>query len=347
VDKDRDNTLLVIRLSAMGDVAMTVPVLLSLVRHNPFLKLVILTRPFFAPIFRDIPNIEVIIADLENEYRGIGGLFALAKHLRRHRFNGVADLHNVLRTKILKVFFVGSGVPFVQLDKGRKEKSKLTRWGSKEIEALMTTHERYAAVFRQMGFALKLDSQDVLERRQVSKAIEDYLPEGEIKLIGIAPFAAFQSKMYPLEFMEEVLIKLADTKKYKIIVFGGGAKEIKTLKQLEKKYTNCYSVGGRLAFKRELDLISHLDLMVAMDSGNGHLAAMFGVPTITLWGNTHPFTGFAPFGQPASHQILSDRTRYPLIPTSVYGRKVPEGYDRVMESIHPDMVVEKILSTLR
>ena len=56
-------------------------------------------------------------------------------------------------------------------------------------------------------------------------------------------------------------------------------------------------MAGKYKFKEELALISNLDLMVSMDSSNGHLAAIYGVPIVTLWGVTHPFLGFAPFGQ--------------------------------------------------
>ena len=83
-----------------------------------------------------------------------------------------------------------------------------------------------------------------------------------------------------------------------------------------------------------------------MDSGNGHLAAMYGIPVITLWGVTHPFTGFVPFHQPMENQLISDVEKYPLLPTSVYGNKYPTGYENVMESIEPLAVIEKIKKLL-
>jgi ADP-heptose:LPS heptosyltransferase len=79
-----------------------------------------------------------------------------------------------------------------------------------------------------------------------------------------------------------------------------------------------------------------------MDSGNAHLAAMYGVPTITLWGVTHPFTGFMPFGQPIERAILPNLAKYDQIPTSIYGNKVPPGYEKVMHTIKPETVIEAI-----
>jgi ADP-heptose:LPS heptosyltransferase len=146
--------------------------------------------------------------------------------------------------------------------------------------------------------------------------------------------------------MEKVVQELNDTNKYKMILFGGYKKEAVVLDTLENKYGNVFNAAGKFPFSDELSLMSNLELMVAMDSGNAHLAAMYGVPTLTLWGVTHPFAGFYPFGQPDGNAILADRNRYPLIPTSIYGNKFPTGYDNVMATIEPKQVVEKIVEIL-
>jgi ADP-heptose:LPS heptosyltransferase len=80
-----------------------------------------------------------------------------------------------------------------------------------------------------------------------------------------------------------------------------------------------------------------------MDSGNGHLAAMYGVPIITIWGGTHPFAGYAPFLQPKENQFLPDLKKYPLLPLSIYGNKMIEGYENVIDSVDFDAVVNRII----
>ncbi|NNK12235.1 MAG: glycosyltransferase family 9 protein, partial [Flavobacteriaceae bacterium] len=317
----------------MGDVAMTVPILLALSRENPNLKLLVLTRPFFAPIFEKVPNTSVFTADLKNKHKGLLGIYRLARELKKLPLTAVADLHNVLRTKLLKFFFLGKRVPFIQINKGRKEKRKITSWRNKVLNPLKTTHERYADVFRKLGYSITLSREDVLEICEPTKEVNTFLNRNDKKLIGIAPFAAFSGKMYPLHLMKKALVKLNNTNEYKIILFGGGKEEAELLSSLSNKYTNCFNVVGKLTFTEELCLISHLQLMVSMDSGNGHLAAMYGIPTVTLWGITHPYIGFAPYGQPLVNSILADRDQYPAIPTSVYGNKHPEGYEKAMETI--------------
>lgn len=105
-------------------------------------------------------------------------------------------------------------------------------------------------------------------------------------------------------------------------------------------------MAGKLNFHEELQLISNLDIMLSMDSGNAHIAAMLGVKVITLWGATHPFAGFKPFNQLLENCLVSDRVKYPLLPTSVYGNKIVPGYEDAMRTILPDEVVKKINSNL-
>ena len=112
-----------------------------------------------------------------------------------------------------------------------------------------------------------------------------------------------------------------------------------------KKYV--INVAGKLKLQQELDLISNLDIMLSMDSGNAHIAAMFGIKVITLWGATHPFSGFVPFNQPLENCLVSDREKFPQLPTSVYGNKKVAGYEDAMRSIPVETILEKIRACIK
>jgi len=335
--------ILVIRFSAMGDVAMTVPVLLALTQQYPDLKVTVLTRSFFAPLFSQLPNVAIFEADVKGAHKGILGLWKLYKALKKLRIEAVGDLHNVLRSNFLKLLFRLDQMPVYQIDKGRKEKRELTATRHKKFKQLKTTHERYATVFAQMGYPVVLDTTQLVQKQTLGGNRAKLLA-GTQKLIGIAPFAAFEGKMYPLAQMAEVIEALKGQKKYKIFLFGGGQHEREQVAQFaDGKY--CINTIGQLSFAEELALISNLDVMLAMDSGNAHLAAIYGIATVTLWGVTHPYAGFAPFQQ-EKHTLLADREKYPLVPTSVYGNKFPEGYEKAIAGIPPAQIVGKILSLL-
>lgn len=328
--------ILVIRLSAMGDVAMTVSVLQALTTQYPNLKITVLTRGFFKPFFRNLNNVLVFAADVKGKHKGVLGLYKLSRELKAFGFDAIADLHNVLRSKILNIFFFGKKI--AQIDKGRTEKKALV--AGQKVEQLKTTHQRYADVFAELGYSVDLLNPLFPEKTELTSELKHFISNKDLPVVGIAPFAAFEGKMYPLEQMKLVINQLS--KDYNIILFGGGAKEILQLNTIASQTKNTISVAGKISLSQELDIISNLDVMLAMDSGNAHIAAMMGIKVVTIWGVTHPFAGFAPFNQPDNYQLLADRNQFPLIPTSIYGNKQPEGYENAAASITVEEIVEKI-----
>ncbi|NND62118.1 MAG: glycosyltransferase family 9 protein [Flavobacteriaceae bacterium] len=338
--------IFVIRLSAMGDVAMTVPVLKIFKATYPEVKITVLSKKFLKPLFNDIEGIEFMEADVKRQHKGIFGLLKLANEARSLGIDAVADLHNVIRSKVIAKSLSVKGVQVATIDKGRSEKKKLTQAKGMGIVKLKSTHQRYADVFETLGYPLDLSKVVFKSRSPLNKRLLTIIGDEPKKCIGIAPFAAYHSKMYPLNLMQQVLTELDATQEYRILLFGGGKKEEEVLNEMAQPLESVTNVAGTLTFEEELDLISNLDLMVSMDSGNGHLAAMYGIPVITLWGVTHPYAGFTPFGQPEENQLLADRIQYPLIPTSVYGNKYPDGYEKAMETIEPVVVIQKIKDTL-
>jgi ADP-heptose:LPS heptosyltransferase len=337
--------ILVIRLSALGDVAMAVPVLVALTQRYPEVKITLLTRPFFAPLFADIPQVNVFPVDLKNRHKGFAGLIRLFRDLKKLRLNAVADLHQVLRSMILSTLFWLSGTTVKTIHKGRLDKKRLTRPENKVWKQLKTTHQRYADVFEKLGFPISPDRNALLAKKPIGQLLVKLNIDASKKLIGIAPFAKFPSKTYPKDLMLEVIQLLDKTGNYSLLLFGA-PNEFGALEFFSNNRANTFNLAGKLTFTEELQLISKLDLMLSMDSGNAHLAANFGVPVITLWGVTHPYAGFAPFNQPMENALLSDRTRYPQIPTSVFGKIVPKDYEDCMRTIEPRMVVDRVEEVL-
>ena len=333
--------ILVIRLSAMGDVAMTVPVLRAFSLQYPQVKITVVSRPFFKPFFRDIPNLDFFAIDVNQKHKGIIGLVRLYNELKKLNIDAVADLHNVLRSKVVRGLFAVSGKKIAFTDKGRKDKKALTRAKNKVFSPVKSMFERHCTTFEELGFPIDLNNPSFPEKSILSGEILKITGDKTQKWIGIAPFAQYDSKVYPLDLMQEIVIELARND-YKLFLFGGGQNEIDKLNQLKRDFQNVIVVAGKLKLAQELDLISNLDAMLSMDSGNAHIGAMLGIKVITLWGATHPFAGFKPFNQSDEFCLTADRSSYPLIPTSVYGNKIVEGYEDAMKTITPQTVVDKI-----
>ena len=336
----------IIRLSAMGDVAMIVPVILAFAKQYPHVVITVVSKSFFKPIFKLIPNVNFVPVHTHHQHKGLFGIVKLAQTLKHKKVTHIADLHHVLRTKIIRLFFLFSNVKIAVTDKGRAEKKALTRAKNKVFKPLKPMTERHLETFAKLGFPLEFSQPYFLPNLELSDRTLEVSGIKTTTWIGIAPFAQHQGKIYPLDLMEQVLSNLSQQQNVTIFLFGGGKKECEVLKDFAQKYTNVKSVAGAISLEHELELISNLDVMLSMDSGNAHLAALFGVKTITLWGATHPFAGFAPYAQPLENCLVADRLVYPLLPTSVYGNKQVEGYEQVMRTILPEKVVETVLKQL-
>lgn len=115
--------ILVIRLSAMGDVAMTIPVLQQLLQQNPDVQITMLTQKFLAPLFEPLERTTVYTIETKGKHKGLKGLYKLYRELKnQYHFDAIADLHNVLRSRVISFLFKIAGIKTVSIDKGRIEK---------------------------------------------------------------------------------------------------------------------------------------------------------------------------------------------------------------------------------
>ena len=337
--------ILVIRFSAMGDVAMTVPVLREFKQNYGDTPLVMATRRIYEPFFKGIDQLTFHAFDPKNKHKGFLGLFKYFRELNSQDITAVADLHSNLRSTILCILFFLAGKKISRLDKGRAEKKKLTRKIHKVLVPLKLNSERYADVFRKLGFPFQLSHQ--LTKQEPAAITPVLYPLIGIrktqKWIGLSPFAQHQQKVYPLEKMEFVLMKLAELG-YKVFVFGGGAAEQTIAADWETQHQNIISIIGRINLEEELQLISHLDLMISMDSSGMHLASLKGIPVISLWGSTHPYAGFMGYGQSMSDAV---QIELECRPCSIYGN-IPcfRGDFACMNNLSPLVVIERVINKL-
>ncbi len=331
----------------MGDVAMTVPVIRAFVQQNPTVIITVVSRPFFRPFFEEIPNVNFFSVEVKGRHKGFLGLLKLYSDLKKLNIDAVADLHNVLRSIVVRNLLALSGKKVAHTNKGRADKKALTRAEKKIFEPVKPMVERHVDTFKELGFFVDLTNPIFPEKAILSDEISKVSGGKENnKWIGIAPFAQYESKVYPLDLMQKVVDELANNDNYKIFLFGGGKKETDQLNILATAKENVIVAAGKFTFDQEIQLISNLDLMLSMDSGNAHIAAMLGINVITLWGATHPYAGFKPFNQPIENCLVSDREKYPLLPTSVYGNKKVEGYENAMRTISIEKIVNSIQSQL-
>lgn len=325
----------------MGDVAMTVPVLKNVLDQNPDLKITIVSNAFFEPLFSGLERCYFHPAYLKERHKGFGGMYRLFKELTNlYKFDAVIDLHSVLRSHLLSLFFKMSRLSIATLDKGRREKKALTRQQQKIFIPLTSMHERYASVFRKIGISVQLDAdKSIYFKQEIPIALRAIFSSGK-KIIGVAPFAQFKEKMYPIEKMKILVGQLTEAN-YTVLLFGGGKQESDVLEHWEKDIFSAFNVSGKYSFNEELSIISNLDRMVSMDSANMHLASLFKVPVVSIWGATHPYAGFNGWGQSDKNSVQLELS---CRPCSVFGNKhCYRGDHACMQFISEEMIFQKIV----
>lgn len=328
----RDNQhIMILRFSALGDVAMTLPVVYSAAKAYPDVKFSMVTRPFFARLFMNRPKNLDVVAINPKDYSGVTGTARLLGRLGRLRPTAVADLHNVLRTWIIDNYFRCRGVRVAMVNKQRSDRSKALKTGSLQRSFI----ERYRDVLAELGLKFELTFNSLFPTAP-------QLPEPvEQPAIGIAPFARYFNKTYPPEMMRRVAERLCK-RGINVYLFGGRGDEAATLEEWAAEIDGCRSVAGRYGIEDELALMSALKLMVSMDSANQHLASLTGTRVLTIWGSTTPECGFTPYGQDESSAMVA---RTECQPCTVAGAPAcPLGHFNCMRQLNPEAVADRIIS---
>lgn len=327
--------ILVIRFSALGDIAMTVPVLASLCRQYPELQVTMLTSKMGEKIYKavlDLPNLQVRGIDVKKDYKGIGGLNRLYRELRTEGYDAVADLHDVLRTKWLNLRFSLHKMTKARIDKGRADKKALV--SHRRNEQLKSSIERYREVFEVLGLKVDLDFTP-------TPLTSDLILKSDIN-IGIAPFAQHKGKIYPKEQMLEVIDRLlAEKEDLHIYLFGGPEEQTELDGWASRNPERITNTAGRQYLGDDLRMMSKLNCMISMDSANMHMASLVGCRVVSIWGATDIKAGFYGYRQ-KTEDILS--LNLECRPCSIYGNKPCRFGDfRCMTGISPESVVKRVL----
>jgi ADP-heptose:LPS heptosyltransferase len=334
--------LLVMRLSAMGDVAMTVPVIASFLRAYPEMGVIMLSTPRLSSLFEGMERVTFFPVDTKKTYKGVSGMVKLFRKIKRdYSFEKMIDLHDVIRSKELRLMVRMSGKKAYVIDKGRAEKRMLVSPQQKEKRQLKSSFQRYLDVFEAAGYPFSIDFSGLMSKdAPLPEKITREIGSGALHRLAIAPFAQHVGKILPLEKTEQVVAHYAGRGDTQILLFGGGKAETDVFDAWTGKYPNTLSVAGKFTLLEEIQVLNHCDALLSMDSANMHLASLVNTPVVSIWGATHPYAGFYGYGQDPSDAVQLDM---PCRPCSIYGKKpcATNNY-ACLNGISIDLIINKI-----
>lgn len=328
---------------------MTLPVVYGACAANPECRFVFLTKPAAAKMFLHMPpNLTVEAVDTK-AYQGLKGLKRLLSEMcEGYGIDTIVDLHDVLRTKILRTMASFKGLKTVSIDKGRSQKRALTRHHHKKVIPLAHMSVRYREAFHEAGLNVADNFHSLFPSGIANPELFSHVTaprQNNETWIAIAPFAAHEGKVYPLHLLCKVIDYFAGRADTRLFIFGAGNEEDRKIQLMADNRPNIVNMAAAKAgLQTELALMSHCDALLAMDSANMHLASLVGLRTVSIWGATHPYAGFYGTGQNPADAIQLDIV---CRPCSVFGNKPCRRKDLLcLNGISPQLIISRLNAIL-
>ena len=331
--------ILIVKLSAIGDVIHALPVAGALKAADPSVQVTwIVERPAY-DLLVNHPNIDRIIVFDKARFKKGNGFFkelaALARELRQHQFDLALDLQGLFKSALISLL---SGAPTRLVYCNARE---LSNWFAKRVcGAYRDGHvvERYLDVARYLGckvnhadFAIHITEAEAAQAAATAQKAGLDLRQ---RYVILAPGANWPNKCWPAERFAELADRLAQDGLIPVVV--GGPKEKEVFEEIiANTKTPPINLIGRTSLKELAYVIQNAQAFVGGDTGPMHLAAAMGTKVVALFGPTDPKRN-GPYGE--GHQAL-------LVSRKCQGcwkRSCPENVDCLAE-----ITTESVLDALK
>ncbi len=322
--------VLFIRFSSLGDVLLTTPIIRAFRTHFPNTEIHFLTKKQFAPLLEYNPFIDTLISfDSENE-----SMLQLITRLQKEHYTHIIDLHDKLRSALIKRFVRGKVFTYKKKHHYRKKLLK-----DHELKPISSTVDLYASVLEDFDLSLDEKKLDFFLPDNEHDIAASFLPSDKKKIVTISPGTSWHTKQYPTEYYKKLIRHLLDNYDVRIVLIGTEQEKNLTTELAAVSETATLNLGGRTSMIESAVIIKHSDLFISGDCGPMHIAAAFEVPQIAIFGPTHPKLGFAPLNQNAKVLTLD----LDCSPCTLHGNKqCPESHFKCMMDLSPDMVLDQV-----
>lgn len=320
---------LVIRFSSAGDIILTSLFLRALRKRYPEGEIHLLTKRSFAALVENSPHVNTVIP--LNDHATLSEALELRRKLREEQYDVVFDLHNSLRSRIVRF---GLGKETAVFKKPTFKKWLLVKLKVNRLHPQLPIPERYLAVGRSRG--LHNDGHGLeLFTGNIQEPLPDDLP---LPIIALAPGARHFTKRWPSKryavLGNQLLSKYGGT-----ILLLGGPDEVEVCKEVEEEINgNALNLAGKTSLLEAAKAIDRCRLVVANDSALAHVAVARNVPVIAIFGSTVEEFGFAPYSPKATVVQNSDLACRPC--TTIGRSSCPKGHFACMMEIEVAQVME-------
>ncbi len=323
------NKVLIIRLSSLGDILLTAPLLRALKKINPQLEIDYLLRQEYKDALSLNPNLQELFLFTRNDFENL----KILNHLREKKYNLIIDLQNNFRSRGITSKLKGEKVKF---DKKSFQKILLVKAKINLLRNETPIPVRYAKMIE----GLTLDDFGL-------ELFTDKIPSADIQNknnpIGLCPGARHFTKRWPVEYYIQ-LSKYLIQNNFDVVLFGGriDSEICQKIYQEVPEVINLQNDNNILQTAADMKLCKAI---VCNDSGLMHTAAAVGVRVLTIFGSSVKEFGFAPYN---AKSLLLENNSLSCRPCSHIGKEnCPEKHFACMKEIKPEFVFNELIKFIK
>lgn len=334
--------ILIIRVTAIGDIVMASPVANAIKQKNPNANITWLVHEGFAPLLEQHPAIDNLITVDTTEWRALWA---------RKNLIGVARKFLELRDTLKPYNFdmaldlQGNGFSgFSTLISGARQRIALateqtnhlfvTKTISKNLGEHIQIGSEYRYFVNQLGFndtPWQMHVPDSIDARiKAEELLSAYFEDQPYAVI--CPFSQHPQKNWVKDYWQQIILRIRGRYKLRTVILGGenGAEEGSEI----GRATGAINLAGKTSLPETAALIRGAALVIGVDTGLTHMGNAVDTPTIALFGATSPYTYV---GNDCSKIIYLDRFCSPCKRNPTCNKKY-----QCMSDITPDTVLTAI-----
>lgn len=320
--------IVIIRLSSLGDVLLTTPILRLIRQHCPEAQLHFVVKAIYADLVRAHPCIDRVVCVEDGQ-----ALSAVLQPLRQTQYDLVLDLHRTLRSRLL---YHGLWARHkLSYSKRTVRRALLVSLGWNALRAMTPVPELYAAPLRRLGMQTPLSGLEMHLMPGSTEAVQAHLETvcpwaTQRPLLALAPGARWSTKQWPVARFAAVAEALASSQGAGVVVLGGTEDAPLATALCQQLSVPVLDSTGTLSLMQTAALLQRCRLLLSNDSGLMHMATALHVPVVAIFGPTVQEFGFYPFH--ATAQVVS--TALACRPCSTKGSKrCPRGHHHCMQQV--------------
>jgi lipopolysaccharide heptosyltransferase II len=338
--RPKPEKILIIRLSSIGDIVLTTPVIRLLKQKYPASKIDFVIKKEFAEILIDHPDINRLW--IYDSAQPSTKLRSVKKEIGSENYDLVVDLHKNFRSYYLTMWNNAGRV--IRYKKSVIRRVLFVHLKLNFYQRIFPVYLRYIDCLRSLEIFDDRKGHDLFFSNEIKEKLKNkyqfFLTTPGMPIIGIAPGAHHATKRWLPEHFASVIDYLTREKKSKVIIFGGkGDRPVVNL--IDRDNTPpVLNTTGELSLLESAAMINYCDLFLTNDSGLMHLASALKKKVVALFGSTTEEFGFFPYT--TEHIVIQNRN-LKCRPCSHVGKKqCPKKHFKCMKEITVEQVVRGI-----